>query len=102
MLILSVITTDLLARGMDIKGVENVISYDSATTARGYVHRAGRTARAGREGSVWSLVTRKEGRWFWNNVIGDIQRASKVERITISEDRIPESTKDKYHSIIET
>lgn len=40
------------------------------------MHRVGRTARAGKEGSAWTLYTNVEGRWFWN----DIGRSSLVER----------------------
>lgn len=44
------ITTDLLARGVDFKGVRLVLNYDVPTTAAAYIHRVGRTGRAGREG----------------------------------------------------
>ncbi|KAK4153309.1 ATP-dependent RNA helicase rok1 [Chaetomidium leptoderma] len=46
------ITTDVLARGVDFAGVNGVVNYDVPTSAAGYVHRAGRTGRAGREGGV--------------------------------------------------
>ena len=42
------ITTDLLSRGIDFRGVNGVVNYDIPTTAASYVHRAGRTGRAGR------------------------------------------------------
>ncbi|KAH0614670.1 uncharacterized protein H6S33_000306 [Morchella sextelata] len=44
------ITTDLLARGVDFKGVRLVVNYDIPTTVVAYIHRVGRTGRAGREG----------------------------------------------------
>jgi len=44
------ITTDLLARGMDFKGVNVVINYDLPTTSTAYIHRIGRTGRMGRDG----------------------------------------------------
>jgi ATP-dependent RNA helicase DDX51/DBP6 len=96
-----IITTDLLSRGMDIKGIQNVVSYDSPPTARIYVHRAGRTARAGREGHVWTLVADKEARWFWKSVVGPVKRTSKVERVRIPTDEIPPDMKAVYHSIVE-
>jgi ATP-dependent RNA helicase DDX51/DBP6 len=74
---------------MDIKGVEHIVNYDSPPTARVYVHRAGRTARAGQHGDVWTLVTNKENKWFWKSVIGGIQRNSKVEQVKIVRDEIP-------------
>ena len=46
------ITTDLLSRGIDFRGVNGVVNYDMPTTAASYVHRAGRTNRAGRQGGI--------------------------------------------------
>jgi len=83
---------------MDIKGIKHVVSYDSPPTARVYVHRAGRTARAGREGDVWTLVTDKEARWFWKFLITGIKRTSKVERVNLE---TSQPIKDIYHTIIE-
>ena len=96
-----IITTDLLSRGMDIKGIQHVISYDTPPTARIYIHRAGRTARAGRDGDVWTVVVHKEARWYWKSVVGVIKRSSKVDRVKITEAEIPTEMKDIYHSIVE-
>jgi len=96
-----IITTDLLSRGMDIKGIQHVISYDSPPTSRIYIHRAGRTARAGRDGDVWTLVADKEARWYWKSVVGVIKRSSKVERVKVVESEIPTEVKAIYHSIVE-
>ncbi|KAG9256003.1 P-loop containing nucleoside triphosphate hydrolase protein [Emericellopsis atlantica] len=46
------ITTDLLARGLDFRGVNGVVNYDVPTSAASYIHRSGRTGRAGREGGI--------------------------------------------------
>ncbi|KAJ4375567.1 RNA-dependent ATPase rok1 [Didymella sp. IMI 355093] len=46
------ITTDLLARGVDFRGLNGVVNFDAPTSAAAYVHRVGRTGRAGREGGV--------------------------------------------------
>jgi len=78
-----------------------VISYDSPPTARIYVHRAGRTARAGKGGDVWSLIVKKEARWYWKSVAGVIKRSSKVERVKIAEMEISTEMKEIYHSILE-
>lgn len=46
------VTTDVLARGIDFRGVNGVVNYDVPQSAAAYVHRAGRTGRAGRKGGV--------------------------------------------------
>jgi ATP-dependent RNA helicase DDX51/DBP6 len=86
---------------MDIMGIMHVVSYDSPPTARVYVHRSGRTARAGRKGDVWTLVTDKEARWFWKSVIGGIKRNSEVERIKLGKEEISQTIKDIYRTIID-
>lgn len=48
--------TDAATRGMDVPGVEMVVNYDSATYPKTYIHRAGRTARAGKAGELDYLV----------------------------------------------
>lgn len=51
------VTTDLLARGVDFKAVEMVINYDIPTTAVTYIHRIGRTGRANRTGEAITFFT---------------------------------------------
>ncbi|KAF8973799.1 P-loop containing nucleoside triphosphate hydrolase protein [Flammula alnicola] len=51
------VTTEVMARGMDFKGVREVVNYDFPTSVQSYVHRIGRTGRAGREGKAVTFFT---------------------------------------------
>lgn len=55
------VASDLASRGIDVEGITHVVNYDLPDDPDLYVHRIGRTARAGREGHAWSLVTPKQG-----------------------------------------
>ncbi len=58
------VATDLAARGIDIPSIAHVINYDLPQCAEDYVHRIGRTARAGAKGEAISFVTPEErGQW---------------------------------------
>ncbi|GHT83129.1 hypothetical protein FACS1894125_6530 [Actinomycetota bacterium] len=56
------IATDVAARGLDIEAIELVINYDLPMENEAYVHRIGRTGRAGRKGEAMSFITPREGR----------------------------------------
>ena len=53
---MALVATDVAARGIDVEGINCVIHYDPAENGKAYKHRSGRTARAGAQGSVVSLV----------------------------------------------
>jgi ATP-dependent RNA helicase RhlE len=57
----ALIATDIAARGIDIDQLPHVINYDLPAVAEDYVHRIGRTGRAGAEGEAISLVAPEEG-----------------------------------------
>ena len=58
------VATDIAARGLDIPHIEHVINYDLPQCAEDYVHRIGRTARAGAEGAALNLITPADnGKW---------------------------------------
>ena len=54
------VATDIAARGIDVPGVEAVINYDLPEVPESYVHRIGRTARAGRIGDAISFCSELE------------------------------------------
>jgi superfamily II DNA/RNA helicase len=51
------VTTDLLARGLDVHGVSIVINYDMPTNRETYIHRIGRSGRYGRKGVAVNIIT---------------------------------------------
>ena len=58
------VATDVAARGLDIEHVSHVINFNIPEDPEQYVHRIGRTARAGRTGDAITLVTPREMRWL--------------------------------------
>ena len=56
------VCSDVAARGLDIPDVSHVINYDAPTHSEDYVHRIGRTGRAGKSGAAWTIVTRADAR----------------------------------------
>lgn len=68
------VATDVAARGIDVEDVDIVINYDIPEDEEYYVHRIGRTGRAGREGFAISFVSNRDKRRF-----NEIQRYIKVE-----------------------
>ena len=62
------IATDRASRGLDVPDLSDVVGYDAPRNLTTYVHRAGRTARAGKTGTAWSFYTDSEGWWFWNGI----------------------------------
>ena len=73
------IATEIAARGLDIQGLEYVVNYNLPYLAEDYVHRIGRTGRAGASGLAISFVSREEER-----TLDNIERliGSRIKRIT--------------------
>jgi len=55
------VASDLAARGLDVDDISHVVNYDLPEDPEVYIHRIGRTARAGRRGVAWSLVAPDQG-----------------------------------------
>ncbi len=79
------VATDIVARGIDVEGISHVINYELPEDADNYVHRIGRTARAGAKGTAVSLCS-----------IEDISNLRGVERLLKEELR--EETDQPFHS----
>ncbi|EWC48686.1 hypothetical protein DRE_01908 [Drechslerella stenobrocha 248] len=75
------ITTDLLSRGMDFRGVNLVINYDIPTSVASYIHRVGRTGRAGREGGVAVTYYTEEDVKYVRGIVGVMEKSGGGEGI---------------------
>ncbi len=73
------VATDVAARGLDIPHVSHVVNFDVPSNPDAYVHRIGRTGRAGREGVAITMVEPREHR-----LLANIERAAKV-RLQVSQ-----------------
>ncbi|WP_105103534.1 DEAD/DEAH box helicase [Microbulbifer pacificus] len=75
-----VVATDVAARGLDVKRISHVINYDIPYDTEAYIHRIGRTGRAGREGDAILFVAPREQR-----MLRTIERATKkaIERLDL-------------------
>ena len=76
------VATDVAARGLDIPLIQHVINYDLPQVPEDYVHRIGRTARAGSEGSAMTFLTRDD-RSMWNSISKLIDPNFKQEPIEL-------------------
>ncbi|KAI9763649.1 MAG: ATP-dependent RNA helicase dbp6 [Geoglossum simile] len=100
------LASDLVARGLDVENVTYIVNYDLPKSIKGYVHRVGRTARAGRKGEAWTLVTQKEARWFWNEIGNGtgIRRngGKKVARVRLDIDALGLGGQKRYEEALGT
>jgi ATP-dependent RNA helicase DDX42 len=71
------VSTDVAARGLDIKTVKNVINYDIARDIDSHTHRVGRTGRAGEKGTAFTLITQKEDR-FAGELVRHLETSGQI------------------------
>ena len=76
------VATDIAARGIDVKGIELVINYDLPDNAEDYVHRIGRTGRAGAAGHAISFATPDQR--------GDVYGIERLMRTKLPLSKTPE------------
>ena len=73
------VCTDVAARGLDISGVSHVYNYDLPAVSNDYIHRIGRTARAGNEGIAISLLSSRDYQNFEGIIRNDSLKIAKTE-----------------------
>jgi ATP-dependent RNA helicase DeaD len=73
------VATDVAARGLDVERISHVVNYDIPTDTESYVHRIGRTGRAGRKGDAISFVTPRE-----RYLLKHIEKATKQTLVPMS------------------
>lgn len=91
------VCTDVAARGLDIPGVSHVYNYDIPRESKQYIHRIGRTARAGADGIAINILAKSDYDNFsdvlkFNDVEIDEERLPNIEKVFMKK---PEKTKRK-------
>ena len=82
------VATDIAARGIDVTGIELVINFDLPEDAENYVHRIGRTARAGHKGHAISFATPDQS--------GDVKNIEKLIRTPLPVSKHPEISTEQF------
>ncbi|KAF2492386.1 P-loop containing nucleoside triphosphate hydrolase protein [Lophium mytilinum] len=97
------IASDRASRGLDVPDLEHIVNYDLPRSVTDYVHRVGRTARAGKDGQSWTFFTKTEGRWFWNDIArtSAIRRAQKVDRAIVDAETLNEEKRATYEAALQ-
>ena len=90
-----IVATDIISRGIDIDDIQLVINYDVPHDAEDYIHRIGRTARAGKEGRAITLVSEDDQYYF-----GKIEKflGTEIPKLPLPEDlnETPTYNPDKH------
>lgn len=81
------VATDIVARGIDVEGITHVINYELPTEPESYVHRIGRTARAGADGVALSFCDTDE-----LALLGDIEKLTKSSLCAMEDHRFHSSS----------
>lgn len=98
------VSSDALARGVDIPDVQLVVSYDLPKHIKGYIHRAGRTGRAGKVGTAVSILTTSQLGIFkhmLNNAHKAVPNIEKLDLESLAETMNYETHVEKLKEILE-
>ncbi len=93
------VCTDVAARGLDISGVSHVYNYDIPRESKQYIHRIGRTARAGAEGKAINILSSKDYENF-SNVLKDNDVKIKEETIPALEKAVMRKPEGRMSKLI--
>merc|ERR1719167_170580 len=80
------VATSVAARGLDVKNLVLVVNYDCPNHYEDYVHRVGRTGRAGNQGYAWTFITPEQD-WY----SGDI-----IKALELSDSLVPQNLRDMF------
>ncbi|KAG8860793.1 ATP-dependent RNA helicase dbp6 [Serendipita sp. 411] len=81
------ICSDLISRGIDIPHVSHVVNYDVPVDVRKYIHRVGRTARAGKEGDAWTLIEEQEMHHF-KAMMKEANHFTRIKKLKFKPDEL--------------
>ena len=90
------VATDVAARGIDVEGVTHVINYELPQDIESYVHRIGRTGRAGREGTAYSIITPREFGY-----LRQIRNTTKSDIVKKSVPTVQEIYNNKFTTMVD-
>jgi ATP-dependent RNA helicase DDX52/ROK1 len=93
------VTTDVLARGVDFVGVNGIVNYDVPGSSAAYVHRAGRTGRAGREGGVAVTLWTQDDIPFVKSVANVIAASDRQAGRTGADASVPKALLDALPNV---
>merc|ERR1712142_1115303 len=79
------VSTDALARGIDIGEIDFVVSYDCPMFIKTYIHRVGRTARAGKPGTAVTIVEKSENKKF-NQLMKEADKKGRLSEQVVNDD----------------
>lgn len=92
--------SDLISRGLDLANIRHIVNYDIPAGTRAYIHRVGRTARAGNEGDAWTLLANNEARWFWRNIGKAVRRAVALTKVPVTLEATGVGLRGVYEAVL--